>query len=61
MLFTLMAYLDSSQYKDIFEFISTNRNLLSKVVIAMLYQSVFYFELYFTFSQDWNSFSSLVF
>ena len=41
MLVTLMAYLDSSQYKDIFEFISTNKYLLSKVVIANLAMLLF--------------------
>jgi len=41
MLVTLMAYLDSSQYKDIFEFITTNKNLLSKVVVANLAMLLF--------------------
>ena len=41
MLVTLMAYLDSRQYKDIFEFSSINKNILMKIVGANLAMLLF--------------------
>jgi bacteriorhodopsin len=41
MLITLMAYLDSRQFYDIFAFISANKNILIKVVLANLAMLLF--------------------
>lgn len=41
MLITLMAYLDSRQFYDIFAFISANKNILIKVVLANMAMLLF--------------------
>jgi bacteriorhodopsin len=41
MIITLMAYLDSRQFYDIFAFISANKNILIKVVLANLAMLLF--------------------